>query len=167
LLFVVILTLSIAKGKDPYNDCRPASPRYRRDISPQENAMPYRWTPAGEMRSAITIQSPSNSNSQDAAGQPSTGPWTTLYAGVSAKATCRGGSEQFAQDQFQPRRTWEIRIRYLPGISELNGILLGPDAMDSSQHYLDIQYVEDIEYKHRELLLSCIERVNWVPFGDS
>src|ERR1700674_4608999 len=116
------------------------------------------------MRSVITIQTPSSA--QDASGTPATS-WSNLFADVPCKAVRRGGSEQFAQQQFEPKRMWDIRMRFLPGITELNGILLGPDAIDPAQHFLDIQSVEDVEYRHRELLITCIERVNWQPFGAS
>lgn len=124
--------------------------------------MPYKWTPAGEMRHIVTVQAPSSN--QDASGMPAAS-WDTVYENVPCKAICRGGSEQFTQQQFEPKRIWEIRMRYLPNITELNGILLGPDDMDQNQHFLDIQNVEDVEFRHRELLITCLERVNWKPYG--
>ena len=126
--------------------------------------MPYTWTPPGAMRQSCTILAPAAG--QDGMGQPITN-WTPLYTSVPCKATIRGGSENFAEQHFQPRIMWELRMRYAPGITALNGILLGSDGADPAQHFLDVQTVEDIEYRHRELLLTCLERLNYQEYGDS
>jgi hypothetical protein len=124
----------------------------------------YRWTPPGEMRSVCQVLSPSTS--QDTKGQKLAN-WTTLYANVMCKATIKGGSKEFSEQQFQPRIVWEIRMRYLPGITALNGITIGPDAMDTATHFLDVQTAEDIQFRHRELLIVALERLNYQEFGDA
>jgi hypothetical protein len=122
----------------------------------------YQWTPAGAMRSIVNVLDPITA--QDSMGGDVLSPRTTLYANVPAKATSKGGAEQFAQSQFQPKRIWEIRMRWLPNISELNDLTIADD-LDSTRHLLDIQTVEDIGFLHRELLITCLERVSWQGLG--
>jgi SPP1 family predicted phage head-tail adaptor len=104
------------------------------------------WTPAGEFDKRVQLQ-----RATAAAGPTgeSVKNWVT-YATVWAKFITDRGTERLAAQQVKATVTVEIRLRYRSGI-------LPSDRIKFGSRILDIKSAVDIDERHVELRLQCME----------
>lgn len=106
-------------------------------------------TPAGRRRQFITIQNePATTDSFGAEVPAAATAFATAYAAVKQLT----GRELFYAQQVVALATHEVNLRYVSGVTEQMQIAIegGPT--------LQIANVNDVEMRHRELVLLCIEK---------
>jgi SPP1 family predicted phage head-tail adaptor len=106
-------------------------------------------TPAGKLRTKITIQQRDTTKETD--GQP-VNTWAT-FGEVYARVVSAGGAETFKGQQFDPEVTHKVTVRFLSGIKPMMRIVT-PD-----QKILDIKYVNEGERRLDDIVLVCVERI--------
>lgn len=104
---------------------------------------------AGKLRQSVTIQSRTNDD-QDSVGQPQD-PWRGVVT-VRADVEPLSGREYFNAQQIVSEVTTRITIRYRPGITTNNRVVLHDSKGDTNYDVLD---VIDVDMRHRELQLMC------------
>jgi SPP1 family predicted phage head-tail adaptor len=101
----------------------------------------------GKLRNRITIQK-LNDTIKDEYNRPTTD-WDD-FATVWAAVEPLKGREYLLAQNTNTELTVRIRIRYLPGITPGMRVKYG-------ERIFDIQSVIDIEERHREMHLMCVE----------
>ena len=98
---------------------------------------------AGQLRFQVTIQQPTITQSY---GEP-TETWSK-FATAMADIEPLSGREYFAAKQIMSEQMFKITIRYIAGITKKMRVSYGGD-------YYDIQDINDVKTRHRELQLMC------------
>lgn len=108
-----------------------------------------RPTKAGKRRQFITIQQ--LSTTADAYGEP-VATWSSFATAYAAVKQLSGRELFYAQLQVQALATHEVNLRYVVGVTPEMQISIegGPT--------LQIVDVNDVEYRHRELVLICVQK---------
>lgn len=117
-----------------------------------------KWTPPGERRRRITIQQEAASSTTALgflSGGTSWAPVLTTWAKVTARMVTAPVGAVGASEQPILRALSLVNIRYAPGVAILPGMrVVESDPASNGATYL-IQNVQDVEERHRELILFC------------
>lgn len=107
-------------------------------------------TPAGSRRQFITIQQ--NTTAADSSYGGATPDWSQ-FAQAYASIKQLSGRELFNAQQVVALATHEVNLRYVPGVVPEMQILIEGIATP-----LQILDVNDVEFRHRELVLLCVQK---------
>lgn len=115
---------------------------------------------AGGLRHRITIQAKPDDAGTDAFGAQ-LDDWADRYVAVPARIRPLTGRELIAAAQVVDGATTEIQIRYLPGITgKLRVKHPATCCGNAADEIYDVLFAQDVEQRHRELLLLCNTGLN-------
>lgn len=106
-----------------------------------------RWTSAGQRRQFITIQQLATAPDSYGEQLPTASTFATAYARVRQLS----GRELFYAQQVQALATHEVNLRYVAGVLPTMQVLV-----EGISQPLQILNVNDVELRHRELVLLCV-----------
>ncbi len=105
---------------------------------------------AGTLRHRVELLEPQDGPSDGQGGTQPAAPLVVSRPWVAI--TPVSGREAVVASQVDPRVTHHVRMRYRPGVTARHQLRV-------AGHVWAIQSVVDVDARHRELILACVEAV--------